>query len=159
VGAPPESGEVRIKSHVLSTPPEVAPCWSATSESFHPAPGLVMRQAYIGIAILLVVGLLNAGLFLALSHLASVRRPTAIKASAYESGIDPLGDTRDRFSVKFYMVAILFIVFDIETIFFFPWASIFRDLGLPGLIAMSVFVLVLGVGLAYEWKKGALEWE
>ncbi len=118
-----------------------------------------MQEAYIGIAILLVVGLLNAGLFLALSHLASVRRPTRVKASAYESGIDPLGDTRDRFSVKFYMVAILFIVFDIETIFFFPWAAIFRDLGLSGLIAMSVFVLVLGVGLAYEWKKGALEWE
>ena len=139
--------------------PRFALSFGATSDTVHTVPGLVMRQAYIGIAILLVVGLLNAGLFLALSHLASVRRPTRVKASAYESGIDPLGDTRDRFSVKFYMVAILFIVFDIETIFFFPWAAIFRELGLPGLIAMSVFVLVLGVGLAYEWKKGALEWE
>ncbi len=118
-----------------------------------------MQQAYIGIAILLVVGLLNAGLFLGLSHLLSVRRPTAVKASAYESGIDPLGDTRERFSVKFYIVAILFIVFDIETIFFLPWAAIFRELGLFGLIEMFVFVLVLGAGLAYAWKKGALEWE
>ncbi len=118
-----------------------------------------MRQAYIGIAILLVVGLLNAGLFLAMSHLASVRRPTPVKASPYESGIDPLGDTRERFSVKFYIVAILFIVFDIETIFFLPWASIFRELGVFGLIEMFVFVVVLAVGLAYAWKKGALEWE
>jgi NADH-quinone oxidoreductase subunit A len=158
-GASPESGELRLKSHVSLTLPWVALAFGATGETVHIVPGLVMRQAYIGIAILLVVGLLNAGLFLALSHLASVRRPTAIKASAYESGIDPLGDTRDRFSVKFYIVAILFIVFDIETIFFLPWAAIFRELGLFGLIEMFVFVLVLGAGLAYAWKKGALEWE
>ena len=118
-----------------------------------------MQEAYIGIAILLVVGLLNAGLFLAMSHLASVRRPTAVKVSPYESGIDPLGDTRERFSVKFYIVAILFIVFDIETIFFLPWAVIFRDLGLYGLVLMFMFVDVLAVGLVYAWKKGALEWE
>ena len=118
-----------------------------------------MQEAYIGIAILLVVGLLNAGLFLAMSHLASVRRPTAVKVSPYESGIDPLGDTRERFSVKFYIVAILFIVFDIETIFFLPWAAIFRELGIFGLVEMFVFVVVLAVGLAYAWKKGALEWE
>jgi NADH-quinone oxidoreductase subunit A len=118
-----------------------------------------MRQAYIGIAILLLVGLLNAALFLVLSHMASVRRPTPAKAAPYESGISPLGDTRERFSVKFYIVAMLFIVFDIETIFFLPWAAIFRELGLFGLIEMFVFVLVLAAGLAYAWKKGALEWD
>ncbi len=118
-----------------------------------------MRQAYAGIAILLLVGLLNAALFLVLSHLASVRRPTPVKAAPYESGISPLGDTRERFSVKFYIVAMLFIVFDIETIFFLPWAAIFRELGLFGLIEMFVFVLVLAAGLAYAWRKGALEWD
>ena len=118
-----------------------------------------MQQAYIGIAITLALGLIVAGAFLGLSHLLSVRRPTPVKQSPYESGIDPLGDTRERFSVKFYIVAILFIVFDIETIFFLPWASVFRELGLFGLIEMFVFVLVLAAGLAYAWKKGALEWD
>ena len=118
-----------------------------------------MKQAYVGVAILFVVGLLNAALFLVLSHLASAYRPSTIKAMPYESGINPLGDTRERFSVKFYIVAMLFIVFDIETIFFLPWAAIFRDLGLFGLIEMLVFMFVLAVGLAYAWKKGALEWD
>ena len=118
-----------------------------------------MSQAYLGIAILFAVAILNAAVMLGLSHLVSVRRPTPAKAVAYESGMDPLGDTRERFSVKFYIVAMLFIVFDIETIFFLPWAAIFRDLGLFGLIEMLVFMIVLGAGLAYAWKKGTLEWD
>lgn len=118
-----------------------------------------MRQAYLGIAALFVVGILNAALFLGLSHLVSVRRPTAVKLAPYESGIGPLGDTRERFSVKFYIVAMLFIVFDIETIFFLPWAAIYRQLGLFGLIEMFIFIFVLAAGLAYAWKKGALEWD
>ena len=118
-----------------------------------------MQQAYLGIAILGVVALLNAALMLGLSQLVGVRRPTPEKGAAYESGMTPLGDTRDRFSVKFYIVAMLFIVFDIETIFFLPWAVIFRELGLFGLIEMFVFVGVLAVGLAYAWKKGTLEWD
>jgi NADH-quinone oxidoreductase subunit A len=107
----------------------------------------------------LVVGVLNALVFLILSHLASVTRPTPIKAGAYESGMEPLGDTRERYSVKFYIVAMLFIVFDIEVIFFFPWAVIFRDLGLFGLIEMGIFLIVLAAGLAYAWMKGALTWD
>ncbi|MDH3297077.1 MAG: NADH-quinone oxidoreductase subunit A [Gemmatimonadota bacterium] len=118
-----------------------------------------MSQAYLGIAILFAVGILNAMVMLGLSHLISVRRKTTAKAIAYESGMQPLGDTRQRFSVKFYVVAMLFIVFDIETIFFLPWAVIFRDLGLFGLIEMFVFMGVLAVGLAYAWKKGTLEWD
>ncbi|MFQ5746844.1 MAG: NADH-quinone oxidoreductase subunit A [Gemmatimonadota bacterium] len=117
-----------------------------------------MKQAYLGIAVLLVVGVLNAVLFLVLSHLASVHRPTPAKSGAYESGIDPLGDTRERFSVKFYTVAMLFIVFDIETMFFLPWAAIFRELGLFGIIEMFIFIAMLMAGLMYAWKKGALEW-
>jgi NADH-quinone oxidoreductase subunit A len=118
-----------------------------------------MRQAYLGIATLFVVGLLNAVLFLALSHLASVRRPTVVKAAPYESGIRALGDARERFSVKYYIVAMLFIVFDIETIFILPWAAIYRKLGLFGLVEMFIFIVVLAAGLAYAWKKGALEWD
>lgn len=118
-----------------------------------------MQQAYLGIAMLAAVGILNAVVMLGLSHLVSVRRPTPVKVAAYESGITPLGDTRERFSVKFYIVAMLFIVFDIETIFFLPWAVIYRDLGLFGLIEMFVFVGVLAVGLAYAWKKGTLDWD
>jgi NADH-quinone oxidoreductase subunit A len=118
-----------------------------------------MQQAYLGIAILFAVGLLNAVVMLGLSHLVSPRRPTPAKGAAYESGMTPLGDTRERFSVKFYIVAMLFIVFDIETIFFLPWAAIYRELGLFGLIEMFVFVGVLAVGLAYAWKKGTLEWD
>jgi NADH-quinone oxidoreductase subunit A len=118
-----------------------------------------MSQAYLGIAILFAVGILNAVVMLGLSHVLSVRRPTAAKAAAYESGMHPLGDTRERFSVKFYIVAMLFIVFDIETIFFLPWAAIYRELGLFGFIEMFVFMGVLAVGLAYAWKKGTLEWD
>lgn len=118
-----------------------------------------MSQAYLGILFLLIVGVLNAVVMIGLSQVAGASRPTPVKASPYESGIVPVGDTRERFSVKFYIVAMLFIVFDIETIFFLPWAVIFRDLGLFGLIEMFIFIFVLAVGLAYAWKKGALEWD
>ncbi len=118
-----------------------------------------MSQSYLGIVILFVVGLLNAAMFLGMSHMAGVRRPTSVKMEPYESGIVPLGDTRERFSVKFYIVAILFIVFDIEVVFLFPWAVIFRELGLFGIIEMLIFISVLCVGLMYAWMKGALEWD
>jgi NADH-quinone oxidoreductase subunit A len=94
-------------------------------------------------------------------------RPTAVKQTAYESGMPPLGDARERFSVKFYMVAVLFIIFDIETVFMIPWAvSFFQSMrgGLavdPGVIIldMVVFVVILAVGYVYIWKRGALQWE
>ncbi len=118
-----------------------------------------MSQTYLGILFLLIVGVLNAALMIGLSQLLGNKRPTLAKATPYESGMTPLGDTRERFSVKFYIVAMLFIVFDVETIFFFPWAVIYRDLGLFGLVEMFVFIAVLAAGLAYAWKKGALEWD
>ncbi len=118
-----------------------------------------MTESYFGIVILSVIGVANAGLLLGLSHLLGTDRPTPAKAAPYESGITPLGDTRQRFSVKFYVVAMLFIVFDIETIFLLPWAVIFRDLGLSGFVEMLVFLLILGVGLVYAWQRGALEWD
>ena len=94
-----------------------------------------------------------------LSHAIQVRRPTQIKGMAYESGMPALGSTRDRFSVKFYLVAMLFIVFDLEAVFMIPWAVSFRQLGLLGLIEMLVFVVILFVAYVYVWKRGALEWE
>jgi NADH-quinone oxidoreductase subunit A len=118
-----------------------------------------LLDPYLGILILVVVGVLNAAGMMVASHLLGSNRPTSVKASPYESGITPLGTTRERFSVNFYLVAMLFIVLDIETLFLIPWAAIFRDLGFAGLLEVSAFLAVLGVGLVYAWKKGALEWD
>ena len=118
-----------------------------------------MLDPYLGILILALVGVLNAAAMMGVSHLVGSRRPTAAKASPYESGITPLGTTRERFSVNFYLVAMLFIVLDIETLFLIPWAVIFRELGLVGFLEILVFLSVLGVGLVYAWRKGALEWD
>ena len=118
-----------------------------------------MTESYLGIVILGAVGILNAVLIIGLSQLVGSTRPSAVKSSPYESGMPPLGGTRERISVNFYIVAMLFIVFDIETIFLLPWAVVFRDLALGGFLAMVIFLGVLGVGLVYAWKKGALEWD
>jgi NADH-quinone oxidoreductase subunit A len=104
----------------------------------------------------------NAILMLALSHLLSTYRLTPVKLAPYESGMPVLGGARERFSVKFYLVAMLFIVFDVETVFMLPWAAAFNQLGdIRGLllIEMLVFVLILAVGYLYVWKRGALQWD
>ncbi len=98
-------------------------------------------------------------LILVLSRLFGPFKPTARKVSPYESGMRPIGQGTRRIPVKFYLIAVLFIIFDVEVVFLFPWAVVFRDLGVFGLIVMGVFVVVLTVGFLYEWKKGALEWE
>jgi NADH-quinone oxidoreductase subunit A len=118
-----------------------------------------MLQSYLPLLILLGISIVNAIVMVALSQVLSPTQRTAVKVAPYESGIDPLGGTRDRFSVKFYVVAILFIVFDVETIFLVPWAVGMRSLGLEGFIAALIFIVILTVGLLYEWKKGALEWD
>ncbi|HUF50306.1 MAG TPA: NADH-quinone oxidoreductase subunit A [Longimicrobiales bacterium] len=118
-----------------------------------------MIESYVPILILLGVSLANAVGMVALSHVVSPYRPTAAKLDPYESGMTPLGDARERFSVKFYMVAILFIVFDLETIFLVSWGVVMRALGWEGFVAALIFIVVLTVGMIYEWKKGALEWE
>lgn len=118
-----------------------------------------MVGSYIPILILLGVSLLNAIGISVLTHIVSPYKPTPAKLDPYESGMIPLGNTRERFSVKFYVVAILFIVFDIETIFLVPWSVLFRDLGVFGFVEMLIFMLVLLVGYVYIWKKGALEWD
>ena len=118
-----------------------------------------MSGSYIPLLILFGVSLVNAlGMGIA-SHILNPSRPTPQKAMPYESGMIPLGDTRARFSVKFYLVAISFIVFDLETIFLIPWAVEMRELGWGAFVAVSLFVIVLAVGLLYEWQKGGLEWD
>lgn len=116
-------------------------------------------QEFAPIGALLIIAVLVALLILVLSRLMGPFRPTFRKTAPYESGMKPIGSATRRYPVKFYLVAVLFILFDIEVIFFLPWAVVFRDLGLYGLIAMGIFVVILTIGLIYEWKVGALEWE
>jgi NADH-quinone oxidoreductase subunit A len=121
-----------------------------------------MLQPYIPILILIVFVVANAILMLGVSHVFSTYRRTPVKIAPYESGMPVLGDARERFSVKFYLIAMLFIIFDIETVFLIPWAVAFQQLGdLAGLliVEMLLFVAVLGVGYVYIWKRGALQWD
>ncbi len=118
-----------------------------------------MLQVYAPILILLGVSVLNAVGMVVASHFLGPLRPTPAKRAPYESGMIPLGDTRERFSVKFYVVAILFIVFDVEAVFLVPWAVVMRQVGLEGFAVAGIFIFILTVGLIYEWKKGALEWD
>ena len=118
-----------------------------------------MIDSYLPLLILLALSVVNAGAMIALSTVVSPTKKTAVKSAPYESGMDPIGDTRTRFSVNFYVVAILFIVFDVETVFLLPWAVVMREVGLAGFAAAGIFIFILTVGLIYEWKKGALEWD
>jgi NADH-quinone oxidoreductase subunit A len=108
---------------------------------------------FLGIAIGLGLVLLAAAAVLA------VRSPDPEKVSAYECGFNAFDDARMKFDVRFYLVSILFIIFDLEVAFLFPWAVAFKDLSMAGFWSMMIFLAVLTVGFAYEWKKGALEWE
>jgi NADH-quinone oxidoreductase subunit A len=118
-----------------------------------------MMQEYIPIAILVILAIGLAGLVVILGHMFGPRRPTERKSMPYESGMRPIGPGTRRMPVRFFLVAILFILFDIEVIFFLPWAVVFRKLGLFGLVEMLIFIVILLVGYVYAWKKGALEWE
>lgn len=134
-----------------------------------------MLRNFLPVLMLLAFVIINAVLILGIAHMTVRPRPTAVKSQPYESGIAPLGDARDRFSVKFYLVAMLFIVFDIETVFMIPWGVQFRQLScsvglvadacpsghlqLFGLLEMLVFAAILIVGYLYVLRKGALSWE
>ncbi len=118
-----------------------------------------MLEAYYPIAILIgitvVLGILVAGL----GHLFGPKRPSTRKGAPYESGMMPYGPGTRQMPIRFYLVAVLFILFDVEVIFLFPWGVVYRELGLFGVIEMVVFVVILLVGFIYAWKKGAFEWE
>lgn len=110
------------------------------------------------VAMLVVAGAFGVAVII-LSRLLGPRRPNATKEMAYECGIDPTGDARLRFSVKYYIVAMLFILFDIEAIFLYPWAVLFHQLRLFGLIEIATFLGFLLLGYIYLWRRGALEWD
>lgn len=113
---------------------------------------------YIPIVIMFLIAVLLPVVLLTASRLVQRRVYEKNKLSPYECGIDPIGDARDRFSVRFYIVAMLFLVFDVEVVFLFPWAVIYDKLALFGLIEMLIFIGILVVGYYYAWRKGALEW-
>ena len=119
---------------------------------------------YIPLLILLVVAVLLAGTLVGLSWILGPKKPSAAKLAPYECGVTPVGSARERFPVKFYLIAMLFIVFDIETVFLYPWAVTFtrwnsHALQVFSLFEMIVFIIILFVGYIYVWKKGAFEWE
>ena len=113
------------------------------------APILIFLMLVTGFALVSVIGSLILGM----------RKPTPEKLAPYECGMQPVGTARERFSVKFYLVAMLFLLFDIEAVFLFPWAVVYRDLKLFGFFEMLLFIAVVLAGYIYVWKKGALEWE
>ena len=114
---------------------------------------------YLPVLMFVAVATFFAGSTIALSTLIVPRRHNPAKDAAYECGVEPVGDARRRFNIKFYLVAVLFILFDIEAVFLYPWAVSFRQLGLYGLIEMILFIVILFVGYAYLIRKRALEWD
>ena len=119
----------------------------------------VLLREYLPIMIFLVIAV-GLGLVLILAAVVlAVRNPDPEKVSAYECGFNAFDDARMKFDVRFYLVSILFIIFDLEIAFLFPWATVLEDIGLFGILSMGVFLGILVIGFIYEWKKGALEWE
>jgi NADH-quinone oxidoreductase subunit A len=122
-----------------------------------------MLDQYIGVVLTFALAAIIVGIMVSASmiigRLLGENRHSAMKDQVFECGNPPTGPARSRFSVRFYLVAILFIVFDVEVVFMYPWAMIFRSLGIPGLVEMGVFIGILALGLAYVWKRGALAWD
>ena len=117
-----------------------------------------MIEQYIPIGIMMLIGVLAGVVFTNINKWIGPRRPSEEKLSTYESGMEPVKTARERFSVKFYLVAMLFIIFDIEIVFLYPWAVVFKQLDPAGIIGMGFFLLILVIGLAYEWRKGGMDW-
>ncbi len=117
-----------------------------------------MLNAYIPIVLFLLIAIGFACFTLIVSQLVQSKKYNKVKLEPYECGIEPRTDARDRYSVRYYLVAMLFVIFDVETVFMFPWAVIMDRLALFGLIEMIVFLAILVAGYAYAWKKGALDW-
>ena len=118
-----------------------------------------MLGNYLPILIFMTVSLLMGSVLIILGKILGPSRPDAEKNSPYECGFEAFEDSRMKFDVRYYLVAILFIIFDLEIAFLFPWAIVLDQIGTFGLLAMAVFLSVLVIGFIFEWKKGALEWE
>ena len=121
--------------------------------------GNVMLLEYLPIFIFLVFALIFAGIMLGIGFTFGPHNPDAEKNSPYECGFEAFEDSRMKFDIRYYLVAILFIIFDLEIAFLFPWAIVIHDVGMYGLISMAIFLFILIIGFIYEWKKGALEWD
>jgi NADH-quinone oxidoreductase subunit A len=122
------------------------------------ADGPTMLEAYVPVLLFVMVAIGFAVVALVFASLVRPERYNKVKLEPYECGIETTGDARDRYSIRYYIVAMLFVIFDVETVFMFPWAVIMNRLLLFGLIEMIVFLFILIVGYAYAWKQGALEW-
>ncbi len=118
-----------------------------------------MLENYIPILVFLVIGVLIGVIAMTAGFVLGPRRPDSEKLSPYECGFEPFEDSRMKFDVRYYLVAILFIIFDLEIAFLFPWAVALDQIGMFGFLAMMLFLAILVIGFIYEWKKGALEWE
>ncbi len=118
-----------------------------------------MAGAYLPIILLLAIAVCFGLGSLVFSSLIGQKKLSAVKLQPYECGCEPVGSAQERFSIKFYLIAMLFILFDIECVFLYPWAVLFKRLGVFGIMEMGAFMLILFVGYIYIWKKGALEWE
>ncbi len=118
-----------------------------------------MLISYLPILIYMIIAAGLVGLIVLLSELLGKKKHFPSKDIPYECGMDPIGDARSRYHVRFYVIAMFFIVFDVEAIFLYPWGVIFKQLGWFGFVEMAIFIFILAVGLVYVWGKGALEWE
>jgi len=118
-----------------------------------------MLDLYLPVVVVIGIAFAFAIGSVVFSRLIGVKRYSELKMSPYECGVPPIGNANERFSVKFYLVAVAFIVFDVEVAFLYPWAIMFKQLGWYGATAMGIFIFVLVIGFIYDWKKGALEWE
>lgn len=118
-----------------------------------------MAEEYIGLTVLFVMSIGLATIIVILTRVIGPRNPTYVKQQPFECGVDPLQKPHQRFSIKFYLTALLFIIFDIEVVFLYPWAVQVRELGLFGIIEMFVFISILFLALGYCWRMGAFDWE
>ena len=119
----------------------------------------IFLEDYFSIVLFLLIALVLSCGFILLNFMLSPSRPDPEKLSPYECGFEPFDDSRMEFDVRFYLVAILFIIFDLEIAFLFPWAISLGKIGIFGFISMMIFLAILTIGFIYEWKKGALDWE
>lgn len=118
-----------------------------------------MLESYLPVLIFIIVGILVGVLPILMGRMLAPNRPDSEKLSPYECGFEAFEDARMKFDVRYYLVAILFIIFDLEIAFLFPWAIVLKEIGMFGFLAMMLFLGILIVGFIYEWRKGALEWE
>ncbi|WP_332065604.1 NADH-quinone oxidoreductase subunit A [Bartonella sp. CB189] len=118
-----------------------------------------LLSSYLPIFIFIIISAIISGVLLVMPYVVAYRSPDPEKLSAYECGFNSFDDARMKFDIRFYLVSILFIIFDLEVAFLFPWAVSFKSIGMFGFVSMIMFLALLTIGFVYEWKKGALEWD